>query len=154
MATLERILVPTDFSPCSQAALGYALFLAARLGATLEVLNVYEGLDGLTADAKVVVEGTGPQPLAHILRDRAQRGMDRFLSDLPGGPGVPVKARVEAGKAADVISRIADKERFDLIVMGTHGRTGLSRIVVGSVAEKVLRDAPCPVLTVRVPDAR
>jgi nucleotide-binding universal stress UspA family protein len=153
MASLERILVPTDFSPGSHAALGYALFLGARMGATLEVLHVYDAVEAMGPDAKVVVEGKAPQPLQQLLRDRAAGLMDRFVKGVPGIGELPVRTRVEAGKSAEAILRIADKERFDLIVMGTHGRTGLSRLMVGSVAERVIRDAPCPVMTVRVPSA-
>lgn len=151
---LERILVPTDFSPSSHAALGYAVYLASRMGSAVEVLHVIEQPEELEEGAKVVVEGGAPKPIAQVLRDKAEEAMRRFLSDVPGSRGVSFKARIELGKSAETTLEIATNERFDLIVMGTHGRTGLARVVVGSVAEKVIRSAPCPVMTVRVPDAR
>ena len=154
MASIERILVPTDFSPSSYAALGYAVSLGARLGAAIEVLGVYDAVEGVAPDAQVVVAGGATRPLVQVLRERAEADMERFVSDVPGRTSVSMRTRIASGKPADVICQIADQDRFDLIVMGTHGRTGIARVVVGSVAEKVVRDAACPVLTVRVRDSK
>jgi nucleotide-binding universal stress UspA family protein len=74
--------------------------------------------------------------------------MDRLLSEMRH-LGVSVRGRLGSGDAANAILRMAEHESYDLIVMGTHGRTGLSHLVMGSVAEKVVARAPCPVLTIR-----
>ncbi len=153
MPSIERILVPTDFSPSSHAALGYAVFLASRLGAAVEVLAVYESVASVGPETQVVVPGVGARALSAVLHDRAREQLARFVTDVPGLRGEALATRLEPGDPAQVILRIADEERFDLVVMGTHGRTGLSRLMMGSVTEKVVRGALCPVLTVRVPGA-
>jgi nucleotide-binding universal stress UspA family protein len=142
MASIERILVPTDFSPGSHAALGYAAVFAARFGAVIEVLHVQDEADNPQAAASQEAE---------TQRERTESQMDRFLLGTPGLEGVKMVRRLRAGNPADAILALAEKERFDLIVLGTRGRTGLKRLVLGSVAEKVMREATCPVLTVRVP---
>jgi nucleotide-binding universal stress UspA family protein len=155
MASLERILVPTDFSPCSHAALGYAVFLASRTGGTVEVLHVIEPVESIDASTTTVVDPQGkPQALAALQRARSEEQMRRFVTDVPGAKGVEIHPRIEEGHSSEVLVRIANDELFDLVVIGTHGRTGLKRLVVGSVAEKVIREAACPVMTVRVADAR
>jgi universal stress protein A len=153
MATIERILVPTDFSAGSYAALGYAVLLARLSGAQIEVVHVAEPSETLEGDTKVLVEGGSPQSYRQLLRDHGEVAMKRFLSDVPGAAGLEFRSRIEVGKPADVTLAIAEREGFDLIVMGTRGRTGIERLVVGSVAEKVIRGSSCPVLTVRVPEA-
>jgi nucleotide-binding universal stress UspA family protein len=149
---IERILVPTDFSPSSYAALGYAVYLAGRLGSMVEVVHIVDAGDELSGTVPIVIEDGAPVPLAQVLRKRGEEAMTKFLADVPGSKGVSIKRRVELGKPAETTLELAQKERFDLVVMGTHGRTGLARMVVGSVAEKVIRGAVCAVLTVRVPD--
>jgi nucleotide-binding universal stress UspA family protein len=149
MASLERILVPTDFSAGSYAALGYAAFLASRLGAALEVVAVYDPVPALDPRTAVQTPGSAkPRPLSEILREDAEKKLRDFLSDVPGGQGVPITSRVECGPPAEVIVRVAREGYFDLIAMGTRGITGGA--AVGSVVEKVIRAAPCPVLAVRV----
>ncbi len=151
MAALERILVPTDFSAGSHAALGYALFLAARLGGAVEALHVYEAPAGLDPDSTVQVPGSEkPQKLGNLLRTQAEDKLRNFLSDIPGAQGVRIESRIEVGEPAETIVRVAREERFDLIAMGTRGLSGFTRLMVGSVLEKVIHDAPCPVLAVRV----
>ena len=149
MASLERILVPTDFSAGSYAALGYAAFLASRLGASVEVLAVYDPVAQLDPSMPVQAPGSArPQTLAEFLRAEAEKKLQGFLSDVPGGRGLTITSRVESGPPADVIVRAAREGYFDLVVMGTRGVTGTA--TVGSVVEKVIRNAPCPVLAVRV----
>ncbi len=131
MASLERILVPTDFSAGSYAALGYAVFLAQRLGSWVEVLAVAEAPEA---------------------RDAVEDKLRRFLSDIPGSQGVELHHRVEAGAPAEQIVRAAREDDVDLIAMGTRGLGGAA--AVGSVVHAVIRDAPCPVLAVRVKQAQ
>ena len=142
-----RILVPTDFSPASDAALATAKELAERFGASIHLLHVLEDPYATSAYATEVY-GFLPQGL----REKWQRNAEAQLATLLpaeeasafGGTtgvlfGPPAKAIVE--HAAD--------NGFDLIVMGTHGRGGVAHLLLGSVAERVVRTARCPVLTVR-----
>ncbi len=143
MAKVKRILVPVDFSWPSRSALEHARKLAAASGAAIEVLHVFEGLSSavpaaMTSSFQQTGEGW------ERLREHLVRELDTFA-----GGGIPV--RVDAGLASEVIASTARGGRFDLVVMGTHGATGRFRPALGSVADGVMRKAPCPVLTVHVP---
>jgi universal stress protein A len=130
----KKILVPVDFSSCSVAALRHALDLAEASEGSIDVLHV-EDSPGVEAGAIAGVEAE----LRDVLREMAERLGDRFSSRLDAGD--PVVRILEA---------CADRP-YDLIVMGTHGRVGRLHMLAHSVAEAVIRNAPCPVLTVRVP---
>lgn len=134
---LERILVPTDFSASSEQALDFAMALARDTGATLLLLHVAEPLPLYSDMPYSVVQ----EPDLPELRQR--------LHSISVAAQIPTERHVVVGAAADEILELAKQERADLIVMGTHGRTGLSRVLMGSVAEVVMRRAPCPVLTVK-----
>lgn len=150
MPAVRRILVPIDFSPSSRAALEYALFLAAPLGAELEALHVWEPQGYVGPDALALLPvGTG-QPGWDQTRADVQREVEQLLAKAGARPRTAA-VRVEAGEPSDTILRLAREGGADLIVMGTHGRTGLARLLIGSVAEAVLRRSSCPVLTIRVP---
>jgi len=151
MASFERILVPTDFSAGSYAALGYAAFLAQRMGAVVEVIAVYEVPAGVDPQSKVTQPGSAkPETLATILREAAEQKLRAFLTDVPGAQNLEIQKRVESGSPAEVIVRVAREDGIDLISMGTKGIGASARGAMGSVLEKVIRDAPCPVLAVRV----
>lgn len=146
MLAIRRILHPTDFSDLSRSALDLAAALARDHGAELLVLHVAPPpvagvIDGVTVEL----------PTGWLDETR-----DRLARVRPADPAVPVAHRLEMGDAGREIVRVATEAGADLIVLGTHGRGGLSRLVVGSVAEMVMRKAPCPVLTVKhpVPDAQ
>lgn len=131
---VRKILVPVDFSSCSRAALDFALAVGASLGASLEVMHVWQ-----PEDAPV----EGPSANAAL-----EQELQRFAAVSPGfSPAIRV--RIEGGDARQTIVTIAEKEGFDLVVLGTHGRTGRARSLAGSVAESVVRTSSCPVLTVR-----
>ena len=150
MPSIRRVLVPIDFSPSSRAALEYATFLAGTLGASLEALHVWEPPGYVGPDTLALLPVGAGQPGWEQTRTEVRREVDHFLakaSPKPQGHSV----RVEAGEPSDAILNVAKDSGADLIVMGTHGRTGLSRLLIGSVAEAVLRRSTCPVLTVRVP---
>jgi nucleotide-binding universal stress UspA family protein len=142
----KRILVPMDFSPPSDAALEYARNVAARYGASLHLLHVAEDPYRAFYTAEVYVpeiEGLREE----ILTDTAQRLKERVRpSDV-----TEFHATVESviGSPAGSIVEYAAGRDIDLIVMGTHGRGGMAHLLMGSVAERVVRTAPCPVLTVR-----
>ncbi|HUJ29613.1 MAG TPA: universal stress protein [Myxococcales bacterium] len=151
MASFESILVPTDFSAGSYAALGYAVFLGQRIGSTIEVLAVYEAPVGIDLDAKVTQPGHAqPETLSALLRETTEKKLKNFLSDIPGAQGLTLRGRIEQGNPAEVIVRAARSGGVDLVCMGTKGLGSGNHGPVGSVVEKVIRDAPCPVLAVRV----
>lgn len=143
MLNLKRILVPVDYSSSDQTALAYATALARDQKAAITVLHVEE---------PPMAYGGGEMYYGVEQPDREE--LARMLAKLvPSDPSIDVKHRLLTGDPASVIARAADEERADLIVMGTHGRSGLTRLLMGSVAEVVVRHAKCPVLTVKQPNS-
>jgi nucleotide-binding universal stress UspA family protein len=143
MLPIHTILHPTDFSERSALALPVARALARDYGARLVVLHV------APPPPVAYSEGVFIPPDNVALAEEARRQ----LESLPVGDGVAVERRFEEGDPVEGILRVAEAINADLIVMGTHGRTGLSRLFMGSVAEQVLRKAHCPVLTLKAPFA-
>lgn len=142
----KRILVPMDFSPPSDAALEYARSLAARYGASLQLLHVAEDPYRAFYSAEVLV------PEVEGLRDEIlAETANRLTACLRPADLAEFRATAESiiGTPATSIVEYAGGHDIDLIVMGTHGRGGMSHLLMGSVAERVVRTAPCPVLTVR-----
>ncbi len=145
---IERILVPVDFSVDASAAVGYAELLARSLQASLTLLHVCQLPHGMAG----IVPNAMPDDDIDAEHRAALRLLDPIAAELR--TRVPTQIEVVVELAESPIEQIiehARRGRIDLIVMGTHGRTGLSHLVAGSVAESVLRRAPCPVLAVRVP---
>lgn len=136
MATLKKILAPTDFSDLSANGVRYACQLAKENGAELIVFNV------------AILDETNRIDKHDMERHRAR--LDQFVGDKLADLSANVKIRkvVDAGDAYGAILDCADNEQVDLIVMSSHGRTGLARMLIGSVTDKVLRGASCPVLVV------
>ena len=159
-----HVLVPTDFSEAAQHALHYALEEATLHRAKitlLHVLPVHTGTDvyfitgfpGAQARFDPVLGGrlstpTPPQPTL-VLYDHNEEALTQLRDLMPDTFDGTWKAEVAAGPPADTIVRVAHKRDADLIVMGTYKRTGRRHVLLGSIAEKVVRLAPCPVLTVR-----
>lgn len=144
-----RILVPTDFSSHSAAALDYARGLARRFGAKVHLLHVVE--DQLVTGPFGAEFGVPHPPgTLTVLLDEARAALEESLTD-EDRLELHVTGEAVVGTVAKTIVRYAAENGFDLIVMGTHGRGGISHLVMGSVAEHVVRSAPCPVLTVREP---
>ena len=143
----SRILVPTDFSPPSDAALGYARMLAAKFGSALQVLHV---VDDPTAASEFVPDGFAASTDA-IRADLVEHSRERLQAVVTAIDRTRYRAHTETlfGAPAQTIVDYAMAVGAGLIVMGTHGRTGLAHLLMGSVAEQVVRTAPCPVLTVR-----
>jgi universal stress protein A len=142
---IQKILVPTDFSPQSDAALDYAAALAAAMKAVVHLVHVVEE-PFMGGDWELYVRD------AQEIRERLDAEARSRLAATAGGVearNVPVTAELRHGSAVDVIIYDAKAVGADLIVMGTHGRSGLSHLVLGSVAERVIRGAHCPVLAVR-----
>jgi len=145
---MSRILCPVDFSQSSDYSLGYAVDFARMFDAQLTLLHVVEvpflpsyamaGVPDLSLPLEQIEEGarTGLARLTEECRKKHQK----------------VETELRTGSAFMEIISYAREIDADLIVMGTHGRTGLGHIIIGSVAEKVVRKAPCPVLTIRHPE--
>ena len=146
---IRSILLPTDFSECGNYALSYAASLARTFKASIICLNVIEpivptvGYSGMTE----------PMPIADIaeqMEDSAERELPK-LAECDECAGLNVEEMVAHGEAASEIVRVAKERAVDLIVIASHGRTGLGRILFGSTAEAVVRHAACPVLVVKPP---
>jgi nucleotide-binding universal stress UspA family protein len=149
MIDLRRILVPTDFSKHSQNALAYGAAFAEKFGAELHLLHVVQDLAVFIPDAVTGVPPTTPP--VEQLTAAAREALAQLVRERPL-PGVTLLTEVREGTPFYEIIRFAREKDIDLIVMGTHGRSGLAHVLLGSVTEKVVRKAPCPVLTVRDPE--
>src|SRR5262245_10843824 len=144
MFAIKTILHPTDFSPRSQAAFEMACSLARERQARLVLLHVVEV--PLTVPSGVMT--APPAPLPETEKDAAWTKIKAMKAP---DSSIALDQRVVMGDVGTSILDIAKEVRADLIVLGTHGRTGLSRLLMGSVAEKVVRNAACPVLTLKTP---
>ena len=135
MAMLKRILAPTDFSELSVRGVRYACELAKDVGAEVTILNV------VTVDESGINKGE--------MGEHKQR-LDEFVAKNVAdvSANLRISKLVDAGQAYFAIIDCAENERIDLIVISSHGRSGLSRMLIGSVTDKVLRGASCPVLVV------
>src|SRR5215510_5177331 len=149
MITLKNVLVATDFGDIAEAALLYGREVATRFGATLHILNVADSL---------FTKAFGPETLVSIptlqsdIEDAARKRLAELAIDTDRS-GPPTRTVVLTSSApAIAIVDYAKHNDIDLIVMGTHGRKALTYVLMGSVAERVVRMAPCPVLTVHHPE--
>jgi nucleotide-binding universal stress UspA family protein len=144
-AQLQRILVPLDFSPASRRAVRFAREWAGRFGSEIVLLHVIEPINAVAA--------FGPDPIVPLLpmgelRDQARAEIEKIArEELPEPAKVSVQLR--DGTPFDQIAIAARELGVDLIIIATHGRTGLAHVLMGSTAERVVRHAPCPVLTLR-----
>ncbi len=148
----RTILVPHDFSSSANHAVALARDVAKIHGASLVLLHVAELPSSVGAETAILPEGGGA-PIS--LREYATSSATTHLGDIAARlekDGAKVTISVVVGRAVDEILRVAADQKVDLIVMGTHGRTGLQHLITGSVTERVVRSSPVPVLTVRVPD--
>jgi nucleotide-binding universal stress UspA family protein len=150
MAPFRRILVPVDFSTCSDVALDRALSLARAVGGQVEVLHVWASPEFVPVDASLTIATPGGEKinLTEYLRRQAQHSLAELVANVQARGFEGVTSRLVMGDPSDVI--VAASKQYDLIVMGTHGRRAVAHLFLGSVAERVVRRAECPVLTVRV----
>ncbi len=149
MIAIKTILLPTDGSECSGKAMAYALSFAKQYGARVVAVHV---IDRRWEDQTRVTFAELGQDLTQKIRKGYEEEAGRILNDaaeVARKAGVPVETRTLTGIPFEEIVRAGEELAADLIIMGTHGRTGMSHLLLGSVAEKVVRKAPCPVLTVR-----
>jgi nucleotide-binding universal stress UspA family protein len=142
MIELKRILAPTDFSEYSAEAIGYACELADKFDSELHLLHI---LEVHASSTPVFGGGLAFNPRVRESRAAAEKALESVASGR-----VAVRATAEGPTFLEIL-RYAKDNAIDLIVMGTHGRSGLAHVMLGSVAERVVRKAPCPVLTVRHP---
>lgn len=149
MIDLKRILVPTDFSEFSQHALTYAVAFAEKFGAELHLMHVVQDIGLLVPD--LVTAAPPMLPSVDQMTTAARTALDRIAQEHKLEL-LPLHKHVSQGAPFYEIIRLAREANIDLIVMGTHGRSGLRHVLMGSVSEKVVRKAPCPVLTVRHPE--
>lgn len=146
MIALKKVLLATDFSDCAKTAEEYASAFADQFQAELHVLHVVVDTNWATPDFGAALAMT-PGYFEQIEKE-AKRAIDKIVMESVkrGGPGIGV---VRLGNPPLEIVKYADENAIDLIIIGTHGRGGFVHLLLGSCAEKVVRKAPCPVLTVR-----
>jgi nucleotide-binding universal stress UspA family protein len=144
-----KILLPVDFSEYSKPALERGAALAKRLGAELHVLHVWEFPEPLASVGSAAMERFDSKSFAAAVQAYVQERLDALIEQA-SALGITIARKLSLpGHPSQVIVDIARDDAYDLIVLGTHGRTGFKRTVLGSVAEKVVRHASCPVLTIR-----
>lgn len=147
---IEKILFPTDFSTGSEHAFAYAADMARKYGARLFVVHVFYDIIRTT---EWYVPDLPLENLDKDMAESAERQLNAFCDKLDCG-GAEVERKVLRGTPFREIVRYAEENAVDLIVIGTHGRTGIDRVLFGSTAEQVVRRAGCPVLSVRLPSHR
>ena len=152
MTKIQSILVPVDFSPSSRAALDHAMYLAGKFGSKVTVLHSWD-LPGYLHPDLTVWSGDVSASLMEHARKDAEQCMVEFLDDAKLSDDERVSSRVVSGAPYSSVIAAIEEGGYDLVIMGTHGRTGVAHLVMGSVAEKVVRHCPCPVMTVRAAEA-
>jgi len=146
MARIRRIMCASDFSPASRPAFVKAVEMAKAMRAPLVIAHVLAPFVPLVGEGYVTPETW--ERIETVARRLAQRHLDA-LRQAARKAGARATVLMVEGATADRIVRAAKRKRVDLLVLGTHGRTGLARAFLGSVAARVVATAPCPVLTVR-----
>jgi universal stress protein A len=152
MLSLRKILVPIDLSPSGRRVLAQAQDFARQFSSSIDLLHVWTPPAMLAPEALITGIGTTEQPFLEWLGNSAREHLGKFESQLEADGIHITQSYCELGDPATTIVEHAANGGYDLLVLGTHGRTGLSHALMGSVAEKVVRRAPCAVLTVRTGD--
>lgn len=148
MINIERILFPTDFSEHSKHAFRYALSFAKEYNAKLYMLHVIEDIQYL---ANAYMFDVPIMPSFADMEQNRLKEMQEFIDREVTDTKIEIEKVVKRGRPFIEIIQMARDEKIDLIVIATHGRGGLEHVFFGSVAEKVVRKAPCPVLSIRMP---
>jgi len=143
----RRILVPVDYSEHSKGSLRFAAELAQALGSTLDVVHVWDKPTYVSDAVMVRRPGQEHCSLADLIRESAERDMTEFLANVALPPTLSLTQRLLSGEPASTLVSELKNGDYDLVVVGTHGRTGLSHMLLGSVTEKLIRLSPVPVLT-------
>ena len=147
MIKLEHLLVATDFSACSKEAVDYAVHLGQKMRGRLTLLHVFESPFFYPAEISIGAYPEVYQWLQDFKQDESKKL--NALADQIRKEDLPVEPLFKEGAPSIEIIRTAKEVGADLIVLGTHGRRGFSHVVMGSVAERVTREAPCPIFVVR-----
>lgn len=150
--SVRKILVPVDYSACSRVALEFAVDLAARYSASVDVVHVWDRPSYVTDAVMTHRDPSSGKSLIHMIEENAERDLGEFLKDVRLPDGTAAAGRLLAGDPASALLHELGRGQHDLVVVGTHGRTGLSHVLLGSVAEKIARLSHVPVVV--VPDAR
>ena len=148
---IRRILIPIDYSQNSQAALAYGAELAQSFGASVDIVHVWDRPTYVTDAVMVQRPGEAHKPIGELIRENAQKDMDEFLSGITLPSGVASNSRLLSGDPSTTLLAELKKGEHDLVVLSTHGRTGFAHLLLGSIAEKLVRLSPVPVLTVPAP---
>jgi nucleotide-binding universal stress UspA family protein len=143
----SRILVPVDYSDCSGAALEFAAGLAPTLNASLDIVHVWDRPLYVSESIQVGPAGNS-RPLIDMIHENAESEMKNFLARVALPAGVEVSHRVLSGSPARTVLDELGRGQYRLLVIGTNGRTGLPHLLLGSVAERLIRLSPVPVMTV------
>lgn len=150
MSQFQKILVPFDFSAQSKHALRFAADLARRYEASITVVHVVDAHYFSVPESYLLYSSTQlPRWLAEL-----EKQLEPIRHELLASNVMSVKTQVVHGAPYAEIARLAREDKYDLIVMGTHGRAGMAHALLGSVAERVVRTADCPVLTIRHPEQK
>jgi nucleotide-binding universal stress UspA family protein len=149
MIDLHRILVPTDFSEYSKTAVTYAAAFADKFGAELHLIHVVQNLALIIPDILPVEPSLVPS--LEQMTEAVHTAFDRMIAENKL-QAYAIHRAVREGTPFYEIIQYAREAKIDLIIMGTHGHSGLAHVLLGSVTEKVVRKSPCPVLTVRHPE--
>ena len=147
MLRISNILVPVDFSTGSRACIEYATAMAETLHSNVTLFHVFERADLMAT----IVPGADRDADNTTDRALAQRSLEGLRAETPSRAGVSVSVVIVHGSPAEEIVSFSHDKAFDMVVIGTHGRTGFSHVLMGSVAEAVVRRASCPVLTLHFP---
>jgi nucleotide-binding universal stress UspA family protein len=143
----QKILVPVDYSANSRVSLELAVTLARTFSATLEIVHVWDRPTYLT-EALMVDHGAGQRRLTDLIVENAEHDMQTFLNEVSLPADIPYHQHLLSGDPASELLHEVERGGYDLVVVGTHGRSGVSRLLLGSIAEKLVRHATVPVLTV------
>ncbi len=146
---IRKILFATDFSKSSGHALDYAILMAKKFSSQIHLLHVVQPVPPLVADLAFTSAGLHTGSFAFLRHSQEHLGA---IAEKIGLAGIHVTVHCREGLPYDEIMAMAEEQMVDLIVLGTHGLTGLSHVLMGSVAEQIVRNANSPVLTVRHPD--
>src|SRR5688500_8616466 len=147
MKQLSRLLVPVDYSEQSRRALEYAGQLARAFTATLDIVHCFDRPSYVSDDVFIEREGKR-RPLVEVLREDAEREMDQFLAGSKLPEGITVSSHLIGGDPAGAVCERLRDHDYDVVVIGTSGKTGVRQLLLGSVAARLVRLSPVPVLTI------
>ncbi|MFW6067891.1 MAG: universal stress protein [Myxococcota bacterium] len=148
MQPIQRILIPIDFSECSEHALELAANLAGKIGADAVAVHVIAPPTDYLPMARELWGAGAKDRLSEQAQAKAERDLEAFRQRQPEEVREAVRFKIEKGVPYDRILQDVEREHFDMIVVGSRGRNAADRILMGSVAERLVRHAPCPVLVV------